>query len=163
MGKHFPTLPTDHRHVLKMDWACPYGQPNSPKNCRSLRIRIYTETRTPKIVLSDQGPNVDGNEIRDALRKWGIEKRRPYHSQGDGQSERGIQTTKQKLRCMLAEKKLQTESWSKILQEVAYSLNTLPSASTGLTPFKIMFGGDPNRFPTVDPANQSNARIDMNT
>ena len=50
----------------------------------------------PEIFLSDQGPNVDGTEIRDALRKWGIEKRRssPYHPQGDGQSERGIQTTK---------------------------------------------------------------------
>ena len=124
-----------------------------------------TETRTPEIVLSDQGPNVDETEIRDALRKWGIEKRRssPYHPQGDGQSERGIQTTKQTLRCMLAEKKLQKESWSKILQEVAYSLNTMPSASTGLTPFKIMFGVDPNRFPTLDPANQRNARIDMNS
>ena len=70
----------------------------------------------PEIFLSDQGPNVDGTEIRDALRKWGIKKRRssPYHPQGDGQSERGIQTTKQTLRCMLAEKKLEKESWHQI-------------------------------------------------
>ena len=64
---------------------------------------------------------------------------------------------------MLAEKKLQKEYCSKILQEVAYSLNTMPSASTGLTPFKLMFGVDPKRFPTHDPAIQSNARIDMNS
>ena len=45
--------------------------------------------------------NVDGSEIRNALQRWGIEKRRssPLH-RGDGQSERGIQTTKQTIRCI---------------------------------------------------------------
>ena len=49
----------------------------------------------PEIFLSDQDPNVDGAEVRNALHSWGIEKRRssPYHPQGDGQAERGIQTT----------------------------------------------------------------------
>ena len=39
----------------------------------------------PEIFLSDQGPNVDGSEIRNALQRWGINKYRsfPYHPQGD--------------------------------------------------------------------------------
>ena len=45
----------------------------------------------PRIMLSDQGPNVDGTEERELLRSFGVEKRHStlYHPEGDGQAERG--------------------------------------------------------------------------
>ena len=57
----------------------------------------------PEAVLSDQGPNVDGAEIRRSLDALGVKKVRssPYHPQGDGQAERSIETVKQTLRCFL--------------------------------------------------------------
>ena len=87
----------------------------------------------PEAFLSDQGPNVDGTEIRKALSELGVGKLRssPYHPQGDGQAERNIQTVKQTLRCILADRELEKDCWPSILQEVAHTLNTLP-------PFHIM-------------------------
>ena len=40
----------------------------------------------PKIMISDQAPNVDGEKVRELLAKFGVEKRHssPYHPQGDG-------------------------------------------------------------------------------
>ena len=66
----------------------------------------------PNFILSDQGPNVDGSEIRNALAMHGIKKKRssPYHPEGDGQSERGIQAIKQIMRCIL-----RRDRWRKIV------------------------------------------------
>ncbi|KAI6656039.1 Retrovirus-related Pol polyprotein [Oopsacas minuta] len=146
-----------------MGLDCLYEHQTSQGIIEDLNSAWFLRHRPPEIVLNDQGPNVDGGEIRDAQRKWGIKKCRfsPYHPQGEEQSDRGIQTTKQTLGCMLAEKKLQKESWPKVLQEVDYSLNTIPSASTGLTPYKIMFSVDPKRFLTLDPGNHNCANIDI--
>ena len=60
---------------------------------------------------------------------------------------------------MLAEKKLEKESWHQILQEVAYSLNTMPNAGTEITPFKIMYGENPKRFPFLDSNIQDPTRV----
>ena len=65
----------------------------------------------PETVLSNQGPNVDGSDIRRALEALGIIKLRtsPYHPEGDGQVERNIQTVKQTIRCILADRELEKE------------------------------------------------------
>ena len=67
----------------------------------------------PITLLSDQGRNVDGSLIREACKKWGIRKihSSPYHPQGDGEAERGIQTFKQTMRCLLAEKQMERTAW----------------------------------------------------
>ena len=97
------------------------------------------------LYVGDQGPNVDGAEIRNALARYGIKKKRssPYHPEGDGQSERGIQAVKQIMRCMLQEKEVAKDSWSTLLPQVGYIMNSMPNISTGFTPFRIMYGVDP--------------------
>ena len=106
----------------------------------------------PEAVLSDQGPNVDGAEIRRSLDSLGVKKVRssPYHPQGDGQAERNIQTVKQTLRCILSQRELTKECWPEVLQEVAYTINTLPNSGTKLTPFHIMHGTEPTPNPRLD-------------
>ena len=75
----------------------------------------------PTTMLSDQGPNLDGLEIRKFLAKLGIHKREVRSGrQGDGQSERGIQSVKQIMRCMLEEKEIAKDSWPSILPQVSY-------------------------------------------
>ena len=83
----------------------------------------------PRIMLSDQGPNVDGTEERELLRSFGVEKRHStlYHPEGDGQAERGVHTVKQVMRCMLEDRNLEKTAWSSILQETSYEINPMPS------------------------------------
>ena len=72
-----------------------------------------------------------------------------YHPQGDGQAERNIQTVKQTLRCILPQREFTKECWPEVLQEVAYTINTLPNSGTKLTPFHIMHGAEPTPNPRL--------------
>lgn len=92
-------------------------------------------------MLRHQGPSVDGSEVRAVLAKYGIERKRssPYHPEGDGQSERGIQGFKQIMRCLLQEKEIEMEYWPPLFNQVGYILNSIPSASTGSSLYRIMF------------------------
>lgn len=47
------------------------------------------------------------------------------------------------MRCLLQEKEIAMDSWPSLLPQVGYSLNSIPNASTGFTPYRIMFGVDP--------------------
>ena len=96
----------------------------------------------PIALLSDQGRNVDGLLIRDACKDLGIQKLHssPYHPQGDGEAERCIQSVKQTMRCLLAQKRLDRTSWPQILQEVAFTHNAQSNSSTGYSPNEVMFG-----------------------
>ena len=99
----------------------------------------------PDYMISDQGPNVDGIEVRRTLEKYGIVKKRssPYHPEGDGQSERGIQAVKLIMRCLLQEKEIEIDSWPTLIPQVCYILNSIASTSTGFTPYRIMYGVEP--------------------
>ena len=105
----------------------------------------------PRIMISDQAPNVDGDKIRDLLAKFGIEKRHssPYHPQGDDQAERGIRTTKQVMRCVLTERNIESNSWSSLLPEISYIINSVPNSSTKYTPYKVFYGTDPKLLSTA--------------
>ena len=96
----------------------------------------------PRIMISDQAPNVDGDKIKDLLAKFGIEKRHssPYHPQGDGQAERGIRNTKQAMRCVLTERNIERNSWSILLPEINNIINYVPNSSIKYTPYKVFFG-----------------------
>ena len=97
---------------------------------------------SPITFLSDQGRNVDGSLVHEACRNWAIQKLHssPHHPQGDGEAERCIQSFKQSLRCVLAQKQMDRAEWPRILQEVAFIHNSQSKASTGLSPNEIMFG-----------------------
>ena len=96
----------------------------------------------PDVLLTDQGRNVDWEEVRSMCAKFGIEKRHSsaYHPQGDGQVERTVENAKQTLRCVLAAREVDKTIWPHILQEVAYGLNSLKSSSTKFMPQELMFG-----------------------
>ena len=118
--------------------------------CRGLLDGWIFKHGPPHIMLSDQGPNVDGAEVRGLLHDYGIEKRHstPYHPEGDGQAERGIQTVKQVMRCMLEDRDLDRDAWPSILQEISYEINSMSCASTVYSPFRIMHGTDPRQLAT---------------
>ena len=96
----------------------------------------------PLAVLSDQGRNVDGTLINTLCEKLGIAKLRssPYHPQGDGQAERSVETFKQAMRCLLAERRISETDWPALVQEVTFTCNSYINVSTGYSPHEVMHG-----------------------
>lgn len=64
----------------------------------------------PEIIITDQARNLDGDAVRQFCSDFNVKKRRssPYHPEGNGLAERCVQSAKQLLRCLLADRKMQT-------------------------------------------------------
>ena len=97
-------------------------------------------------MLSDQGPSVDGAEVRHLLAKDDIIKKHSsaYHPEGNVQAERGIRAVKKIISCLIAEHDLDDTDWPTLLSRVSYTLNAVPNTCTGFTPYRIMHGGTRN-------------------
>ena len=83
----------------------------------------------PRVILSDQGPNVTRNWIEKRLRNLGL-RNVAAHPEGDSQSEREFQASNRY--CAVSWKihrGFKKDEWPTILQEVSFHLNCLPSAS----------------------------------
>ena len=50
---------------------------------------------------------------------------------------------KQVMICLLEEKEIPQDCCSSLLPQISYVLNSIPNASTGFTPYRIMYGVDP--------------------
>ena len=103
----------------------------------------------PEVLLTDQGQNVDGHEVREMCKKLGIHKRHssPYHPQGDGMAERNIGTAKQLICSLLMERKMEKGAWVSVLPEVSFLMNNVRNTTTKVSPHMITFGRQP-RAPT---------------
>ena len=96
----------------------------------------------PRILISDQGRNVDGETINQLCARFGKDKRHstPYHPEGDGLAERSIGTVKQVMRCLLLEREIPKTDWTCLLSEVGFVCNSMVNSSTGISPHELMYG-----------------------
>ena len=103
----------------------------------------------PRNIISDRGPQFTSGVWRAFCQGIGatVSLSSGYHPQTNGQAERANQALEATLRCVTTSN---PASWSLHLPWVEYSLNTMVSAATGLSPFLCSLGYQPPLFPSQE-------------
>ena len=102
-------------------------------------VKMFSCMGVPEEILTDQGANFMSLLLTEVYRFLHIKPIRttPYHPQTDGLVERFNQT----LKAMLRKTTLSGEhSWDKLLPYVLFAYREVPQASTGFSPFELLYG-----------------------
>ncbi len=93
----------------------------------------------PAEILTDQGTPFMSRLMANLCRSLKVKQLRTtiYHPQTDGLVQCFNQTLKQMLRHVVAEDK---QDWELMLPNVLFGIRKVPQASTGFTPFELLFG-----------------------
>ena len=104
--------------------------------------RVIPILGVPQIVISDRGPQFSAQFWKELLNALGAKAAlaTSHHPQTDGQSERGIQTFLRLIRTFASNHQ---SKWEEFLPLFELSINSVPAAATGFSPFEILFGRIP--------------------
>jgi hypothetical protein len=100
----------------------------------------------PRSIVSDRDPIFLGHFWQELFKLSGTKLRMSsaYHPQSDDQTEIVNKTLQQYLRCFVHD---QPKKWGKFLHWAEWHYNTSIHASTGLTPFEVVYGRPPPSLP----------------
>ncbi|KAI2645182.1 Retrovirus-related Pol polyprotein [Labeo rohita] len=137
-----------HEHILVIvDYATRYPEAVPLRRATSKAIArelflLSSRVGLPSEILTDQGTPFMSRLMADLCRLLKVKQVRTsvYHPQTDGLVERFNQTLKQMLRKVAAEDK---KDWDLLLPYVLFGVREVPQASTGFTPFELLFGRQP--------------------
>ena len=102
-------------------------------------VTIFSRVGIPREVLTDQGTNFTSKLLSELYRMLHIQPIRttPYHPQTDGLVERFNQTLKMMLRKISGK---EGKDWDKLLPYLLFAYREVPQASTGFSPFELLYG-----------------------
>lgn len=164
MGKYRdPTLPF---HTVSIDFAGPYPRSSSgnrfmlvivdafskyviieplressaKQTISRIRRELFTKFGVPKIIISDNGPQLKSNAFRDFLDEFGVTHwlTANYHPQANP-TEAANKTILNAVRAYIRDNASHTK-WDEHLVEIAFALNSALHSSTKLSPHQIIFG-----------------------
>lgn len=103
---------------------------------------VVAKWGTPRIVITDSGPEYKAGAFTSLLCSMGIQHHyaSAYHPQANGQVERSVQTILHSLQKAVGQ---HPETWDERLPLVMLGLRTTPHAPYGMSPANIMFGRHP--------------------
>ncbi|KAI2642954.1 Retrovirus-related Pol polyprotein [Labeo rohita] len=143
-----PKSARGHEHILVVvDYATRYPEavPLRKATAKAVAQELFllaSRVGLPAEILTDQGTPFMSRLMADFCRLLRVKQLRTtvYHPQTDGLVERFNQTLKQMLRRVAAEDK---RDWDLMIPYVLFGIREVPQASTGFTPFKLLFGCQP--------------------
>ena len=102
-------------------------------------IKFFSRVGIPKEILTDQGSNFVSQLLTEIYRLLHIHPIRttPYHPQTDGLVERFNKTLKSLLRRAAVDV---GKDWDKLLPYLLFAYREVPQASTGFSPFELLYG-----------------------
>ena len=102
-------------------------------------IKFFSRVGIPKEILTDQGSNFVSQLLTEIYRLLHIHPIRttPYHPQTDGLVERFNKTLKSLLQRAAVDV---GKDWDKLLPYLLFAYREVPQASTGFSPFELLYG-----------------------
>lgn len=108
---------------------------------------VYSQFGLPGKIISDRDPRWMSKFWKAIFTRAGaqLSMTAAYHPAADGQSERTNQTVEIALRSLLADRSQNKaiSEWDELLPDTEYALNTFVNASTGYSPFHLLYGVPP--------------------
>ncbi|KAL5505725.1 hypothetical protein EMCRGX_G007206 [Ephydatia muelleri] len=104
-------------------------------------ISVFSRIGIPREILTDQGSNFTSQLLAELYRLLNIHPivTSPYHPQTDGLVERFNQTLKSMLSRFSEE---EGKNWDKMIPYILFAYREVPQATTGFSPFELLFGRD---------------------
>ena len=101
--------------------------------------KLFSRVGIPREILTDQGTNFTSQLLAELYRLLNVHSIRttPYHPQTDGLVERFNQTLKAMLRRTVTE---EGKDWDRLLPYLLFAYREVPQASTGFSPFELLYG-----------------------
>ena len=102
-------------------------------------VQVFSRVGIPEEILTDQGTNFMSQLLAEVYKFLRIKPIRtsPYHPQTDGLVERFNKTLKTMVRKMAIS---EGRDWDTLLPYVLFAYREVPQASTGFSPFELLYG-----------------------
>lgn len=116
---------------------------------------VYSKYGLPGTIISDRDPRFTSGFWKALFKRSGVKLAltAAYHPAANGQSERTNQSVEVAMRCLIADaaNDRAVTDWDELLPDVEFALNTSTSATTGQSPFYLLYGVLPrSHLPTND-------------
>ena len=163
-----PETAQGNRHILVMmdhftKWceAFPTQDQKASTVAKTLVSRVFSRFGPPTVLHSDQGRNFDSALMHEIYNIMGIKKSRTtaYHPQSDGQVERQNRTLQEIIAHFVSANQSDWDQW---VDQAVFAYNTSVHASTGFSPYELVFGRPPRMplevelgVPVFNPLSQS--------
>uniref|UniRef100_A0A8C1ZTE6 Gypsy retrotransposon integrase-like protein 1 n=1 Tax=Cyprinus carpio TaxID=7962 RepID=A0A8C1ZTE6_CYPCA len=137
-----------HRFALVIvDYATRYPEAValcniSAKSVADALFCLISRVGIPKEILTDQGTAFMSRTLRELYELLGIKAVRTsvYHPQTDGLVKRFNRTLKTMIRKFVQE---DAKNWDRWLEPLLFAVRDVPQASTGFSPFELLYGRQP--------------------